>query len=388
MKKILNPYYVYIWAFGLVLVLNALKWSEYLFDITWPLFFFLIITFIISYLFGTVFQNKHKIVYMPGSDFSKKDKNRIRFILIGYCLEFLYAQEIPLLRYGFSNIENSFTHFGGIPTFHVILVTYSVYYSCVYFYKLLSHFSYKRFAIFLTIAIVPSVLMINRGMLFSIIITCVILFVLSLRNFTRKYFVYISIVIFICLYGFAFLGKMKIGDDSDNSIFKAYTLPTENFEKTGIPAILLWPYIYASSPISNLELCVSQYTPQNSATAFVAKCIIPDFISGRIYDDNLRAISPPLITPVFNVSTMYYSAYVYYGWIGMVLLFIYHIFMISISLFSCSIRTNENYPVLYALVCTIVLLNTFANMWVFSAISFPIVWVYLDNFLKRIKWSR
>lgn len=387
MKKLLNPYYIYILSFSFVIILNALKWSDFLIELSDSLIVFFAVTFLISFFLGQNLKRHRSNVYEPSKEFSKADTKRVHFIWVGFLLEFLYARQIPLLQFGLGISDGQFAHFGGIPTFHVIIVTYSVYYSCVYFYKLLSFYSHRRLLIFLSISLLPPLLMINRGMLFAEIISCLFIFLLSIKTFNRRYRAYTCLIILISLFSFAYLGKMKIGDDEDNRAIIAYTQPTEKFEQTRLPALILWPYIYASSPISNLELCVSTYKPIYSEKNFIAGCLFPDFISNRIFVERDAYVEPPLITPVFNVSSMYAGAYVAYGWIGMIILFFYNILILTISLLCTSRRSNENYTVLYSLVCTVMALNTFFNMWTFSAISFPIIWAYLDNIIKRIKWS-
>ena len=79
------------------------------------------------------------------TNFSKKkiviSKYGLYFILFGYLLDFLYGGSIPLLSFLGGNFK--FSHFGCIPTFHVILVTFNIYYSIRLFQKYL-HNGYKN----------------------------------------------------------------------------------------------------------------------------------------------------------------------------------------------------------------------------------------------------
>lgn len=389
MRQLINPYYIYILSFLFVIILNSLKWSDYLLDLSIGLILFFAITFFIAFFCGIRLQKLRKYKYVASRKYSKSDNKRVMFIILGYIIEFLYSRQIPLLQFGFGVSDDGFVHFGGIPTFHVIIVTYTVYYVCVYFYKLISYYSLNRLLVFLAIMLIPPLLMLNRGMLFTEIITCIFIYLLSIKKFNKKYMIYIIVVTIFSLTLFAYLGAMKVEDDYENSVITSYVQPTKKFESTKIPSIFLWPYIYASSPISNLQLCISKYSPMYSEIGFL-KTLCPDFISSRLFDEKSsdKKKEPPLISPVFNVCTMYYGSYVSYGWIGMSIMFCINILIISISLLSTSANKNENYTVLYALICTIMTLNTFSNMWTFSAISFPIAWVYIDKYLKRFRWFR
>lgn len=48
---------------------------------------------------------------------------------------------------------------------------------------------------------------------------------------------------------------------------------------------------------------------------------------------------------------------------------------------------NPYYTTTVSLSCSVVILNAFANMWTFSAISFPIIWGPISYFYERLDGS-
>ena len=188
----------------------------------------------------------------------------------------------------------------------------------------------------------------------------------------------------LALYLFSIIGSVRINDDEDSTVFVAFTQPTDDFESLGISNMFLWPYMYIASPIGNLQNCIDIYQPTGSFSTFFWKCICPDFISKHFYKSELE--SPPLISPVFNVSTMYTDAYAQLGYLGMGILFVMQTFVLYIILLAFSAKKDPYYTTTVSLSCSVVILNAFANMWIFSAISFPIIWGPISYFLRKIRW--
>lgn len=382
MKRLINPFYLYIYAFGFVLILYSLRWSVLLPDLSIGLIAFLLLTFIFSLMYGLHIQKCRKTFFSNPLCIAVNYDRRVVFILILYVLEFLYAKRLPLLE--LLSVSENFIHFGGIPTVHVLLVTYTVFFSTLLFHKLICSFNRKLLYDFLIISLLPPLLMINRGMLFTIFFACLFVYLFSLKAFKRKILIYCIISISLALYLFSIIGSARINDDEDSTVFVAFTQPTDNFESLGISNMFLWPYMYIVSPIGNLQNCIDMYQPTGSFSTFFWKCICPDFISKHFYE--FETDSLPLISPVFNVSTMYTNAYAQLGYLGMGILFVMQTFILYIIFLAFSVKKNPYYTTTVSLACSVVVLNTFANMWTFSAISFPIIWGPISYFLRKIRW--
>ena len=382
MKPFCNPFYIYICTFSVTISLYSLRWSDFFIDLSWQLICFFIFSFAISLIFGFYLSKWRRNVYGV-LEFVNKDKSIALFIILSYILEFLYSKNVPLLSIFVSS--DTFIHFGGIPTFHVLLVTYNVFFAVLLFHKYLcSHLKINLFY-FLLVSLLPPLLMVNRGMLFTIFFGCLFTYLNSLNSLSIKKIVLCLIGLSFVMYAFALLGKARIGDDSSDRIFVAFTQPSERFYNTGLSTVFLWPYMYAASPIGNLQLCIDEYDNNDSFISFIKHCIIPDFISNRIPDSN-HIQEPPLLTDTFNVSTMYYYPYVYYGWLGIFMIFVYQIICIYFVCLFSRPANNPYYVTTISLLCSVIVLNSFTNMWSFSAISFPIVWGIISYYGGRLKW--
>lgn len=385
MKLVFNPFFLYIFSFSIVFILYLLHWSNLFPPLSISLILFFTFTFVISFFLGLHIKKCRKNVFSNGIENSIKYSNNVKFLILGYISEFLYAKHIPIIS--IFNSPNDFTHFGGIPTFHVLLVTYNIFLSAVLFHRIICSFNTKIFLNFCIITLLPPLLMVNRGMFFTIFFTCLFIYLFSLKKIDLRKTIYCCIGIFLALYAFALIGSARIKDDATNRIFVAYTQPSEEFNSLGLSNMFLWPYMYVASPLGNLQTCINEYTPRYSISGFFLACICPDFIAKKITTfENEKA--PPLISPTFNVSTMYYDAYIQYGYLGMIILYFIQTFYIYIIFLFPKSKINPYYTVTTSLMCTVIILNTFSNMWVFSAISFPIIWGPISLLFKRIKWSQ
>jgi len=384
MKQILNPFFLYIFSFGIVFILYLLHWSNLFPPLSMSLITFFVLTFIISFFLGFHIKKCRKNIFSNEVIISTKYIRNVKLIFGGYMLEFIYAKHIPIIS--IFNSSDNFIHFGGIPTFHVLLVTYNIFLSSILFYRIISSFNKVLFLNFCIITVFPPLLMVNRGMFFTMFLTCLFIYLFSLKKIDLRKTIYCCVGIFLALYIFALIGSARIKDDVTNRIFVTYTQPTDEFNSLGLSNMFLWPYMYVASPLGNLQTCINEYTPRYSLNGFFLTCICPDFIAKKIsITENEKA--PPLISPTFNVSTMYYDAYVQYGYLGMLILYFIQVFYIYIIFLFSKSTNNPYYTVTISLMCSVIILNTFSNMWVFSAISFPIIWGPVSLLFKRIKWS-
>ena len=386
MTKLFNPFFIYIYSFGFSLILYELGWSNLFPNLSTTLKLFFISTFIISLMLGWhIYRCRHSFFSNP-LVVDIKDTRIIKCLLFFYVLEFIYARRIPL--FSIFTDSDKFIHFGGIPTFHVLLVTYNVFFAVFLFHKLLCSYNKKVLLYCILISIIPPLLMVNRGMLLTIIFSCCFVFLFSLKQLIFKKIICCVFAVCVALYAFAIIGSARIQDTEDGRVFTAFTQPTDRFESLGISHFILWPYMYIASPIGNLQTCIDEYAPKESFSAFFLKCVCPDFIAEHIValKENPTDGNLPLISPVFNTSTMYYVAYAQLGYLGMFALFIIQVFIIYVIFLSTTPRRNPFYTTTTSLASTVVVLNAFTNMWVFSAISFPIVWGFVSYYCTKLKW--
>ena len=386
MKKVFNPFFVHIYSFSFSLILYILGWSNLFPNLSTSLVLFFISTFIVSLILGWhVCKCRHSFLSNP-LKIDVKYTRIVKCLFIFYVFEFIYARRVPLFSMFVS--ADKFIHFGGIPTFHVLLVTYNVFFAVFLFHKLLCSYNRKVLLYCILISIIPPLLMVNRGMLFTIFFSCCFVYIFSLKQVAFKRIIYCVLAICVALYVFSIIGSVRIQDDEDGRVFTAFTQPSDKFESLRISHFFLWPYMYIASPIGNLQTCINEYVPQESFSTFFVKCVCPDFVAEHIVGskNNPADRDLPLISPVFNTSTMYYAAYAQLGYLGMFMLFIIQAVFLYIIFLSTTPRQNPFYTATASIASAVVVLNAFSNMWVFSAISFPIVWGFICYFFCRLKW--
>ena len=138
---------------------------------------------------------------------------------------------------------------------------------------------------------------------------------------------------------------------------------SDKFRNSSIPTQLFWPYIYASSPLANLQLNVRNRNVSESPANYAVLEYLPDFVSKRLVSaDTIERSAPSLISEQLTVSTMYGRAFFLMGWTGLCLNFIYFIF---VSLVCLRILSGSKYFVTgNATLTSLAFLGIFDNMFV------------------------
>ncbi|WP_318507254.1 hypothetical protein [Bacillus sp. T3] len=205
----INPYFIHSFSFIAVLVAYLFNWSNLYPDLGLSLLMFLMLSILVAILLGRYIMKNNIIVFhnIPYRDYFAW----ITYgILFGYIIEFIYHRNFPLLAI-LTNTSLSYDEFG-IPTFHVFLVTFNSFFSITLFQVILSKTEKRIKTIVLFILnLVPSLLIINRGMLVIILISCVFVYLIKFQNkITLKKIVGLSFVLVICLYFFGVVGNMRV----------------------------------------------------------------------------------------------------------------------------------------------------------------------------------
>lgn len=366
----INPFILYIFTFLLSFLLLSLGWSELFPKQNNILFYFLLFTFLISFVFSFLIKTNYKKLDITISRYG------FYFIIFGYFCDFIYAGYIPVIRFILGDLK--FTHFGGIPTFHVILVSYNVYYAIRLFQKFLFS-GLKKYKIRFLLVFIPSILMFNRGMMVSIILPCLILYIYYKKNFFK---VFLFLIVFLYLFGM--LGNIRLRSNEED-IFSEMARPSEQFKELKIPTIYLWTYMYVASPLANLSNSMNKGYREENLQAFLFENFIFDFLSKRVYTSNIK-YEKYLISPIFNVSSMFFRSYITMGLFGLFIFWSFNVFIVI--LINRIFSTKSEYALtVNAILSSIMVLNFFSNMWVFSAISFPLIWCIFFSSIRGLrKW--
>lgn len=407
----LNPYYLYSISSLLILGLYSLGWSDLYPKISFETKCFFIISAIISFLIGRLFDRKFiesesdEIFIVDKNEKNKSYLNIKKItiaILIANVVEFIYSGVIPFVEIAILKNEYIYLEYGGIPTFHVILFTFNAFFTIYIFHRILIE-NKKIYILYFILNLLPSMLTYNRGMLMMITISCISVFVLEkwrgILNFKKIIILSILGIMFIYFFGIA-------GNIRSNSTYDVDAKPTDSryimmvgeasqkFRQSMIPKPMFWGYIYMTSPLANFQTNVNYYENMKfnaeSIGKFINKSILPDFVSKRIagflkYDYNeVKQVSPNL-----NVSSFLSDAFVNSGWIGVISIYVYFILLIWIYRFL--LGENSSFLITgMSILNTITMLNFFSNMFTFSGLSFQLIYpiiftiIYTDRYWKDL----
>lgn len=154
-----------------------------------------------------------------------------------------------------------------------------------------------------------------------------------------------------------------------------------SFIESSIPKEFFWFYLYASSPLANLQNNIDNIRHNNidviNFFEFFNNEILPDFISKRINELlNLEKATFVLIDPNFNVSTVYTGSFFYLSWLGLIFM---AIFILGFPLVYMSILSKKNLLNVsgIAILNTLYIFLIFDNMFSFSGLSFQLIYPLL-----------
>lgn len=374
LKWIVNPFNMYVITFCLAIMFYSLKWTR-LYKL--PIDDDLVVFFICNFSFSLIFSLMYDFLILRRENLVFSCK-KVRFdfifymIMIGVAGEMIHFGGVPLLMY-LQKIPIDYTKFG-IKTFHVLLFPLVSYFYFVCFYRFLVE---KRLAIFLKAVILFLILLLTVQRSFFVIMFVGSIMILCINNRFKLGFKKVSLLsigVFILFMLFAYVGNIRSGSTTVEQVFK----PSQSFYMIGLSDKFMWPYIYFSSPMANLNKNISYSASSGDLSSYSISSYVPDFISKHfIYDKSLLQVSPNL-----NVSTMFAFPYKFGGIFGMILYFAF------ISLFAflytfLAPKNNMHFNLAIMLITCMFLFGFFVNTIVYSGFIIQLFY----NLLALLKVS-
>lgn len=362
--------YSIIWT--LVLILYNFNWAGIYPRLKLEVYVFFFITIILSFAIGYLLRKKYRVFLIE-----EKNKNiliPLGIILIGHILQFIYVGKIPLIEQ-LKKTGYMYASFKGIPTFHVLLLTFNAYYS-VYLSLLFIRLKKNKYLLGYCISLFMIMLLYNRGMIIMILFMSFIIF-LSFAKITKK--IILSALVFgtLVLYMFGIFGNIRHGYKwYDTSYLGSIGKIQKDLGKLNP---FFWSYIYISSPLANLQYNIDKVKPNYNLKNLILVNTIPDFIKKRI---NIEESKGVLIVANLNVSSSFLSQYLEGGLIGMYFLFFIFTCFNIVYTFLLNSRNNY-YTVGIAILCCVVTFSFFVNMYIFSGLSFQLLYPLI--FGKKLK---
>jgi hypothetical protein len=392
-KILYLPCFVYAISFTSILLLYQIGWSDLYPKLNGFLLYFLFSTIVVSLIFSLI-QKRHLKITV--NDVNLKPgfvKRSMWFIGIGYALNFLYESSIPIVK-TFLSASYSYDDFNGIPTFYVILGTYSIFFSILMFNYYQTNKTRKNFFLFLA-TIVPFLLVMNRGAIMIIFSAMIFLFLMRLKSINIKSIIMPFVILGSVLYFFGVIGNVRQQESKDDKeILLRVSGASDSFINSGVPSEFYWSYIYLISPMGNLQNLVVEKQDEfdiNNIGLFATTQLFPDFLSKRLvsmcgYDDEATKENSSyyLVVNALNAPTFYYLPYFLLGTVGLILIYLF--IMFNAFVYPYFINKNSKYYLTsIASLNSIILLSTFNNMW--YAVGTILIWPIIFSVIDKVKFK-
>lgn len=372
----LNLFYMYSVIWGTVLLLYSLGWSDLCSPLQPELKAFFSLTVVVSAFFGYIFRDTFTI---KKSEHFQRRSSIITIVLIAACLlEYYVCAQIPLIA--IITGTSDYTSFTGIPTLHTIIDTFALFYAQHLFFLFLCFPKKKGLLIeYAAIVIVAFLLQFNRGQILICAYISAALFTGINKKIKKRYWLILAVTAIVIMFAFGALGNMRMGYRwNDTSYFETLGMFNSAYPKW-LPKQFMWPYIYITSPLSNLNYNATFYKLDVNLTHLFWS-FIPDFISKRL----LVLEAPLLKVPYFNVTSAFGEIYVRGGIIGMIIYwFVLLFFQWFVAM--CLHSDNECKALTLGIMSGIVAFTFFTNTIAYSAISFVAIYPIVLFIFKKVK---
>jgi hypothetical protein len=379
-----SPLWAYVLCFFSVFVCYQLKWSTIYPPLSPAVVVFVFFTIAVSLVVAGSEWVVWRAPSAPPDSWWTLSRVRGATLLIyaATLAEWIHAGGIPL-ELVLSGADYDYSTFG-IPTFHVVV--FGLYwFLCVHWYSLWLR-GYGRSFVFYSVALLTiDVLTVNRGGLLQALIAFAILYVAragaGLKALLKIAGIFAAVVLLFGYIGDARLGASGI--DTEAAIL-ALGGASEDYNADVLGTGPFWIYLYASSPLGNWQLNVSEATTIHAdAWTFIRLEMLPDFIGKRLTDPSVYETSPMLVSTALNVTSAYGRAFYLMGWGGCATVFSYLlVFYMSTRVM---FRRSEYFDSAIATMAAGSSLMTFSNTLVFSGFVAPMLVAIVLRAMFRVR---
>lgn len=362
----INPFFFYslFWIITILLYLISPSRLNMPLDI-WVIFF-LVFTIIFSIVLAIKFNIKFKDTRYIIKQ--RKENKGILFLLIfGYIMEMVYSHYVPILL--LVNGKMSQYQEFGIPTFHVILVTFSLFYCIENVYIYIS-FKDKYNLLVSVICIAYFICIFSRGMLVLISVTIGLLILVE-KEIKLKHIVIALLIAITGCWLFGVVGNIREGSNWNDSslIMNIAAIPGE---KTSIISPFYWTEEYIVCSLRNLNFNILYNTPTYKILEFLYM-ILPDFLSKRLFTSVDTTTIFLRVRNALTTPSTYGVIYCSWGYLAM--LFDYFLYVV-VGVYVMHTKYKDGIYMIIVLSILSVLfgLTIFDNMLWYSGYSFSIIW--------------
>jgi hypothetical protein len=356
-----NPFVAYAAGFLLALSVYSLGYSDLYPQLEDPLVWFLLATCAVSGLLAWAIGGNANAF-----EYGHESLNINLFIFLAimsiFAAEVIANGGIPILMLVSGAADFSYLDFG-IPTVHVAFVGFCDFYA-VYWFDLYISGRGRSFLALSLAASSTSLLIVSRGAFIITLMALVIVYV-QRRGFNRILFISFAVCVGAALWGFAFVGDLRARGATGESVILTIGEASDSFLESAVPTTLFWPYLYVSSPLANLQLNVTSRAAHDAPALYFSMEWLPDFVSKRIVSEEIFGESNPLrVKDQLTVSTMYGRGFLLFGWIGLLLSYVYFA-VVTLAVLKI-LRRSKYFVAASSILSSLAFLSIFDNMYIFS----------------------
>ena len=376
-RSLINPFAAYAAGFLLALGVYSLGYSDLYPPLQAPLMWFLLTTCGICCVLA-IRRRGNTLALKFEPERLRSQTTIFLAIMAVFIAEVIWNGGVPLLVIT-ADSDVSYRDYG-IPVLHVAFAGFCYFYA-VYWFDLYLVGQGRMFLFFSLSATSTSVLAFSRG---AVIVTLIAItgVYLQRRGFSRRLLLILAALFGAMLWGFGFLGDIRTHGASGESIILSVGDASDKFLHSNIPTEFFWPYLYASSPLANLQLNITDRVAPDSPELYVFLELLPDFISKRLVsEDTTASFSPLLITQQLTVCTMYGRSFVLLGWAGLCISFLYFVAVCSICL--RVLKHSKYFVATTGILCALAFLGIFDNMLVVSGGIMPVIVALVLKLVER-----
>jgi len=377
----INIFYGYGIIWIIVMFFYFLGWSDLCKPIEMPLIFFLCFTSVTSILVGFLYRKKLQFIKLQDNP-HKKMTITILLIII-YVAEIVYEKKLPLISVLKGKSYTSIS-FNGIPNVHLLISSFSIFY-CIYLSYIFACFHKKKVLIEITLIVFFFFLLVQRQNIIICIAMLINILYCSISDKEKKKNTQLKRkIVFICyilliLYFFGIFGNMRYGatwDWNDSSMISSLG-KINNKYPSFLPKEYFWTYIYILSPLLNLNHNITiRNVMYNGKGLFLE--FIPEFIRHNFFQ--YTPVPMSLQVSSLTVCTAYARSYIYFGYIGMYLMYLVQLF-VCVFVISFVNRYKKKYIILVACALSyFFLFSFFQNTFVYGPTAYMVIFSILLTF--------
>ncbi|HEX8278386.1 MAG TPA: hypothetical protein VF540_06805, partial [Segetibacter sp.] len=198
MKKLTNPNFIYIITFVVPFLFYTLQWSTIYPPLSPQLLGFYLLTFIIAFVTGILIDKLPGFTYKPIPVF-RYNRFVLLFLYVLYALDCWYMGFVPLLAFYAGNASYAGGLEFGIPTVHVLLVTFTLFFAVYLFHQFLSSRKWSLLLSYLS-TFIPLILTSQRSSIMYIVIGSAFTFIISQKRIAVKKVLRLAVFAIIVLY--------------------------------------------------------------------------------------------------------------------------------------------------------------------------------------------